>query len=405
MEQFWSLFENEPLLRGAIWAFLMLLGYIILFLFTKHILKKRLYQLFSKTKSLLDDYLISHKVLQFLPHFVPGLIIYYVLRNLFPELIFLQNLILVSIIFLFTVTATRVLRAGSDFYHSLPISEGKSVKGYIQIISIIIYVLGMIVVVAILIGKSPGAILGGLGALMAVMMLVFRDTILSLVASVQISAYDLVRIGDWIEIPSLGIDGDIMDIALHSVKIRNFDKTISVLPTHKLIEVPLKNWKGMQESGGRRIKRALMVDVNSITLCTDEMIQQFKKIHLIHDYVESRLKEVTEFNLKLNTDLSEPANGRRLTNVGTFRKYIEAYLRHHPKIRSDYTLMVRQLPPSEKGLPLEIYCFTNTTSWVEYESIQADIFDHILAVARRFYLRVYQLPGDNPAIAAIASDK
>jgi miniconductance mechanosensitive channel len=169
--------------------------------------------------------------------------------------------------------------------------------------------------------------------------------------------------------------------------------------------VPLKNWKGMQESGGRRIKRALMVDVNSITLCTDEMIQQLKKIHLIHDYVESRLKEVTEFNLKLNTDLSEPANGRRLTNVGTFRKYIEAYLRHHPKIRSDYTLMVRQLPPSEKGLPLEIYCFTNTTSWVEYESIQADIFDHILAVARRFYLRVYQLPGDNPAIAAIASDK
>ncbi|HDR04836.1 MAG TPA: mechanosensitive ion channel [Candidatus Marinimicrobia bacterium] len=400
MEQFWNLFENEPLLRGSIWAAFMLLGYFIFFLFTKNVLKKQVYRFFEKTESKIDDSLIHHKVLQFLPHFVPGIIIYYILKNYFPELLFLQNLILVSIIFLFTVTAARVLRAGSDFYHTLPLSEGKSVKGYVQILAIIIYAIGTIIVVAILMGKSPGALLGGLGALMAVMMLVFRDTILSLVASVQISAYDLVRIGDWIEVPSMGIDGDVMDIALHSVTIRNFDKTISVLPTHKLIEVPFKNWKGMQESGGRRIKRAIMIDINSIRLCSDEMIQRFKKIAVLYDYLESRSKEVEEYNVKLNADLSELANGRRLSNVGTFRKYVEAYLQNHPRIRNDYTLMVRQLPPTEKGLPIEVYCFTNTINWVEYEMIQADIFDHILAVTRRFELRVYQLPGEYTVISA-----
>jgi miniconductance mechanosensitive channel len=265
-------------------------------------------------------------------------------------------------------------------------------KSYAQIAKIIIYVIGTLMTIGVLTGQSPWALLSGLGALMAVIILVFRDTILSLVASFTIASNRLVKVGDWIEAPGFGADGDVIDIALHTVKVQNWDKTITTIPTYKLVETSFKNWRGMQESGGRRIKRAIHLDTNTVRFCDEEMLTRFEKIQYIAGYVQQRRQEVDSDNKQRTADLSEPVNGRRLTNVGTFRAYVVAYLRNHQNIHQDMTFLVRQLAPTPQGLPLEIYVFTNTTVWSEYESIQSDIFDHLLAVVPRFDLRVFQEP-------------
>ena len=226
----------------------------------------------------------------------------------------------------------------------------------------------------------------------AVLLLIFRDTILSFIASLQITSNDLVRVGDWIEVPKFGADGDVIDIALHTVKIQNWDKTITVIPTHKLIDETFKNWRGMAQSGGRRIKRSILIDIESIRICDDALVERLKKIHLITDYVQDKLQELDEYNAEQQIDTSSPVNGRRMTNIGTFRAYVVAYLRHHKRIHQQMTFLVRQLPPGPTGLPLEIYVFTNDTAWAKYEAIQADIFDHILAVVPEFDLRVFQSP-------------
>ena len=226
----------------------------------------------------------------------------------------------------------------------------------------------------------------------AVLLLIFRDTILSFIASLQITSNDLVRVGDWIEVPKFGADGDVKDIALHTVKIQNWDKTITVIPTHKLIDETFKNWRGMAQSGGRRIKRSVLMDIESIKICDDALVERLKKIHLITDYVQDKLLELEKYNVEQQVDTSSPVNGRRMTNIGTFRAYVVAYLRQHKKIHRQMTFLVRQLPPGPNGLPLEIYVFTNDTAWANYEAIQADIFDHILAVVPEFDLRVFQNP-------------
>jgi miniconductance mechanosensitive channel len=228
--------------------------------------------------------------------------------------------------------------------------------------------------------------------LAAVLLLVFRDTILGFVASIQLSANNMVKPGDWIEMPSHNADGTVLDISLNTVKVQNWDKTIATVPTYALVSESFRNWKGMEESGGRRIKRSINIDMNSVRFVDDELAEKFKKIHLLKAYVESREEEILKYNEENKIDGSILVNGRRMTNLGTFRKYVEEYLRKHPKIHNDMTFLVRQLQPDERGLPIEIYVFSNDQAWANYETIQADIFDHILAVIPEFELRVFQNP-------------
>jgi miniconductance mechanosensitive channel len=221
---------------------------------------------------------------------------------------------------------------------------------------------------------------------------VFRDTIFSFIASLQITSNDLIRLGDWVEVSAFEADGDVIDIALHTVKIQNFDKTISVIPTHKLIEASFKNWRGMQESGGRRIKRSIFINIDSIKFCDEKMLETFKKIRLLQEYLEQKITEIQMDNKSKNIDMTSVVNGRRLTNIGTFRAYIQAYLKNHKKINPEMTFLIRQLAPGPTGLPIEIYVFTNDTRWANYETIQADIFDHLLAVVNEFGLSAFQYP-------------
>lgn len=266
------------------------------------------------------------------------------------------------------------------------------IKGYLQVIKIVLYAIATILIIATLIDRSPLILLSGLGAMAAVLMLIFQDTLLSLVASVQITSNDLIRVGDWVEMPQLNADGDVIDIALHTVKVQNWDKTITSIPTKRFISDSFKNWRGMQESGGRRIKRALYLDQQSVHFLDDEERRYLKRFSLLEEYLTNKRQEISDWNSRLAERGQEPVNTRRITNIGTFRAYVERYLRSHPGIHQNMTLIVRQLAPTADGLPLEIYCFTNTVAWVQYESIQSDIFDHLLAILPEFGLRVFQHP-------------
>ena len=270
----------------------------------------------------------------------------------------------------------------------------KPIKGYIQVIKIVIYAIATILIIATLIDRSPLILLSGLGAMAAVLMLIFQDTLLSLVASVQISSGDMIRVGDWIEMPQLNADGDVIDIALHTVKIQNWDKTITTIPTKRFISDSFKNWRGMQESGGRRIKRSLFIDQTSIHFLSKEELEHLKRFNLLDGYFDNKISELNKWNeAYVRSSNGDSLDSRRLTNIGSFRAYVEHYLRNNPGIhQSGMTLMVRQLSPTPEGLPIEIYCFTTTTAWTAYEGIQSDIFDHLLAIAPEFNLRVYQAP-------------
>lgn len=270
----------------------------------------------------------------------------------------------------------------------------KPIKGYIQVIKIVIYAIATILIIATLIDRSPLILLSGLGAMAAVLMLIFQDTLLSLVASVQISSGDMIRVGDWIEMPQLNADGDVIDIALHTVKIQNWDKTITTIPTKRFISDSFKNWRGMQESGGRRIKRSLFIDQTSIHFLSKEELEHLKRFNLLDGYFDNKINELNQWNaVHVKSSSGDSLDSRKLTNIGSFRAYIEHYLRNNPRIhQKGMTLMVRQLSPTPEGLPIEIYCFTTTTAWTEYEGIQSDIFDHLLAIVPEFNLRVYQTP-------------
>lgn len=268
----------------------------------------------------------------------------------------------------------------------------RPVKGYLQVLKIAVFAVAAILMVATLLDRSPLILLSGLGAMAAVLMLIFQDTLLSLVASVQITSSDIVRVGDWIEMPQLNADGDVIDIALHTVTVQNWDKTITSIPTKRFITDPFKNWRGMQECGGRRIKRCLYLDQTSIGFLDAAHIAHLQRFTLLGQYLTHKHSELNSWNTALAEASQLPANTRRLTNLGTFRAYVEHYLRQHPQIHQEMTQLVRQLEPSADGLPLELYCFTNTTAWGSYESVQADIFDHLLAILPEFGLRVFQHP-------------
>nr|WP_119084455.1 mechanosensitive ion channel domain-containing protein [Altererythrobacter sp. B11] len=297
---------------------------------------------------------------------------------------------------LIVVSIAFAIAGGLDYvderYRRRPESRSRPIKGYIQLLKILLFVGMAILVIAALMEQSPLLLLSGLGAMAAVVMLVFKDTILSLVASVQLTSNDMLRVGDWIEMPDLGADGDVIDIALHTVKVQNWDKTITTIPTHRLISDSFKNWRGMAESGGRRIKRALLVDQNSIRFLSADEVRRFRRFSLLDAYVARKDEELARWNAEHAGAAQDPVNARKLTNIGTFRAYVVGYLHAHPRIAQDMTLMVRQLPPTSAGLPLEIYCFTNTTAWSDYEGIQSDIFDHLMSILPEFGLHLFQQP-------------
>ncbi|CAI1647750.1 TPA: mechanosensitive ion channel domain-containing protein [Serratia marcescens] len=276
-----------------------------------------------------------------------------------------------------------------------PISNQLPLRGIFQGLKLVAAILIGIMIVSLLMGKSPLLLLSGLGAMTAVLMLVFKDPILGLVAGIQLSANDMLKIGDWLEMPKYGADGAVTDIGLTTVKVRNWDNTVTTIPTYALISDSFKNWRSMSESGGRRIKRSLNIDTGSVHFLSEEEQRRLQRNPLLHSYLNNKTQELSQHNQEIAVDLASPLNGRRLTNLGTLRAYLEAYLRAHPRVHQNMTLMVRQLAPTPEGLPLEIYAFTNTTVWAEYESIQADIFDHILAVIDEFGLRVHQTPTGN----------
>ena len=383
---------QNPLLHSlAILGVLAVIS-LLAFYITEKIILTLLTRMFRKTSTDLDDILVNRNVFNRLAYLVPALIFYnfaYAAPQ-FTVIIQRASLSLMALSGLLVINA--FLSALSDIYEKTKYSERMHIKSYIQITKLIVNILGVVVIVAILIDKNVVWLLSGLGAMTAVLLLIFKDTILSLVASLQISSNDLFKIGDWIEAPQFGADGDVIDIALHAVKIQNWDKTISIIPTHKLIDSAFRNWRGMSESGGRRIKRSLFIDMNSIRLCTEEILEKFTHFELLKNYIEQKAKEVADHNKSNSINTAELINGRRLTNVGTFRAYIEAYLRNNSKIHPEMTFLIRQLEPTARGLPIQIYVFTNDTDWVRYEGIQADIFDHLLAIIPEFGLKVFQSP-------------
>ena len=367
---------------------------ILLYLINRYIILKSISRIFKKTSTDLDDILIEKGVLNRLSYFIP-LIFIYNLKDLLAVYEIVDRILISLIALILVSTINAFINALNDIYYKSQYSDRFNIKSYIQILKLFVNIFGIITIIALLTGKSPVYFLSGLGALTAVLMLVFKDTILSLVSSIQISSNDLFKIGDWVEAPQFGADGDVIDIALHSVKIQNWDKTISIIPTHKLTDSSFKNWRGMSDSGGRRIKRAIKIDMNSIKFCDNSMIERFKKFKVISNYINQKLSEIDKHNIDNNINEEGLINGRSLTNIGTFRAYVEGYLRNHANIHNEMTFLVRQLSPEADGLPIEIYVFSNDTNWVNYESIQSNIFDHLLAILSEFDLKVFQNPTGN----------
>ncbi len=382
----------NTLLRATV---LLAMAFLAYFLAKKFIVETA-HRLSRRSANPWDDLLSQYRVYNIAAYAVVLMVLHFGAHFLPRFQAVIQRLVAVGWTVVVILLIDRLLSVGVAIYEQHPISRKHPIKGYVQIIKLFVYAAGTIIALATLLNRSPWVFLSGLGALSAVLLLVFRHTLLSFVASFQIVSQDLFRIGDWIEMPKFGADGEVIDIALHTVKVQNWDKTIVVIPTYKFLEESFKNWRGMELSGGRRIKRAILVDQSSVKLLDEDLLSRLKKVHLLRDYLEQKIKEIDAYNRRHGIDPStSPLNGRRLTNLGTFRIYIEEYLKHHPKIRKDMTLMVRQLAPTPQGLPLEVYCFVADTRWIPYEKVQADIFDHILSTAGEFDLRVYQMPTGN----------
>lgn len=353
-------------------------------------------RLVKKTKTDWDDVIFSPQVLGKLLKLIAPILIYLCMPLIFKAdstaLSLAYRLCMVYIIAVFIRFLSELLSAFFTVYNSRPEFKDRPLKGLLQTVQIILYFIGGIAIVSLLIDKSPVVLLTGLGASAAILMLVFQDSILGFVSGIQLSANDMLRVGDWIEMPKYGVDGDVIEVTLNTVKVQNWDKTIVTIPPTLLMKDSFKNWRGMSESGGRRVKRSVFVDMNSVKFCTPEMLEEFKKIHYLADYIDAKEKELVEFNQQHNIDESIEVNGRRQTNLGIFRAYLSIYLKNHSSVNHGMTCMVRQLQPTELGLPLELYFFTSTTEWVPYEGIQSDVFDHVLAITPYFGLNVFQNP-------------
>jgi len=372
----------------------LLVAVAVSYVVARFILGRVLNKATKLTETKWDDTLADWGVFGQLAYLAPALVLYLGIDQ-YPAIAdVVRRIISAYVAINVVIILNRLLSAGQDIYMLSPVAEKRPIKAFVQLAKLVFWVIGMVVVVSALLDKSPWGILTGIGALAAVLILVFRDTILSFIANIQIHTGDLVREGDWIEVPECGADGDVIEIGLHTVKVRNFDKTIVTIPTHKLIAESFKNWRGMQDAGGRRIKRSLLIDQTSVRFCDDGMMARLHRIRLLKPYLNSKQIEINSANAGLadSGDNQLSVNRRSLTNFGSFRAYVKAYLDKNAKVRADLTVMVRQLPPTSEGLPLEIYSFSNDTDWVAYEGIQADIFDHLLASLSDFDLRVFQTP-------------
>ncbi|MFW2437847.1 MAG: mechanosensitive ion channel family protein [Arenicellales bacterium] len=386
----------HPVLPAIVGNALLILVAVIAYYVTRRILLMLVHKLVKRTSALWDDALVDQKVFSRLAHVVPALVIQKGIL-LVPDLpttaeVVVRNLTSIYMIAVVTLTVAAVLSAVNQIYQGRPGARNRPIKGFIQLAQLVLYIIGGILVIAVLIDRSPVILLSGLGAITAVLMVVFKDTLLSLAASIQLTTQELIRVGDWLEVPQFGADGDVIDVALYTITVQNWDKTISTIPTYQLVAGSFKNWRGMSESGGRRIKRSINIDLNSIHFLTSDEVERYSEIGLLKDYIESKREELQSFNASVDTPDEPFVNQRHLTNIGTLRAYIRNYLGQHPKIHNNMTLIVRQLQPAAEGLPIEIYCFSNDTNWGNYEAIQADIFDHIFAIVPEFGLRLFQQP-------------
>lgn len=375
---------------------ILILANIVMDWIARKIILRVVGRIVRRSKNEYDDIFLEKRVFNALAHIIPAIITYHALPLILGDVAeiipTLHTAITLYVIIIVMLVVHRFLRALEQIAYKLSYFDGKPVGSFIQLFSIANYIVGSVFILSQLVGKTPITILGAFGAATAVVLLIFRDTILGLVASIQISINDMVRIGDWVSMDKYGADGDVSEINLTTVKIRNWDKTISTVPTYAFISDSFKNWRGMQSVGVRRIKRAVYLDLASVRFCDEEMVERFKRYELIRPYLEHKEKEISRYNEEHRFDRSERINGRNLTNVGVFRIYAEEYLRRNPYISKDDTLMVRQLEPTANGLPLEVYCFSKDIQWVNYERIQSDLFDHLISAVRHFDLRIFQNP-------------
>lgn len=387
-------FNQYPWLEMLTSLSIVILLAILANFIAKQIVVRGIRKLISKMTFTNSEIISQHSVIRRIANIVPAVVIMNGITTV-PHLSdkvesFVQMAAQAFIFLTIALAISEFLNIFNLFYQRNPKSRNKPIKGYLQLVKLIIYVVCALMILGTFLKKDVFTLLAGFGAMAAVLMLVFQNTILSLVASVQISSYDMVRIGDWIEMPSLNADGDVIDMSLHTVTVQNWDKTLTTIPTNKLITDTFKNWRGMQEAGARRIKRAILIDQSSVHFMTEQEQSKLKEFLLLDQYLHSKNEEIEQFNQQLANQ--SQYNQRRLTNLGTFRAYVEFYLKQHPGINQSQSLIIRQLQPSSEGLPLEIYAFTKTTAWKEYESIQSDIFDHLLAIIPEFGLKVYQAP-------------
>ncbi len=402
-------FLDVPWVRTTLGLVALLAAVLLLHVVGRRLVLAGLRALVERSRVHWDEILFEHRVPQRLSLVVPlialqlGIVL---VPGMAPAaLLILDRVIGASFVVVAALTADALLGALQALYARTRMAATRPIKSYVQLAKVLVYLVAFIFVVARLAGQSPWLFVSGLGAMMAIILIIFRDTLLSLVASVQITNNDLVRVGDWIEMPQFGADGDVIDIALTAVRVRNWDRTTAVIPTHKFLDNSFRNWRGMFESGGRRIKRAIHVNIATIRFLTPEEVARFRRFVLLRDYVDTKLGELALHNERWADDPQAIVNARRLTNIGTLRAYIIAYLRSRPDVRQDMTFLVRQLAPTPEGLPLEIYVFTADTRWAFYEAIQADIFDHVLSMVPEFGLSVYQRPSGRDLDAAALEEE
>jgi len=379
------------------WAALVFAAWLANFI-SKRVLLRAVGSLIDRSKAQWDDALIEHKVFHRLARLAPALVVYAAGPLLFPaeeQESYQQAMQRLATAWMYLAggrTVSALLDAGIAIGEKRPGSKGKPLRSYSQVIKLLMWLTVGIVIVATLIDRSPSTLLTGLGAMTAILLLVFKDTILGFVASIQIASSGMVRQGDWVEMPKYNADGDVIEIGLHQVKVQNWDKTITAIPTYAFMSDSFKNWRGMTESGGRRIMRSIALDMNSVRFLSEEDLEKLQRIEYIGAYIANKKEELDQWNAQQNIDDTSLVNGRRLTNLGTFRAYLENYLGNHAAIRKDMTFLVRQLEPSKDGLPIQIYVFSAEQRWAHYEAITADIFDHIIAVIPEFGLRLFQSP-------------
>jgi len=383
-------------LKLVILLFILFILSYVTNLIVKRVLIHYIRLVITKTKTLWDDVLVENKVFITLSHIAPAVVIYLSTPYIFedfagaiPYILRIVNAYISTVLIIVIINFLNTLKYYSE---NTKLFKDKPLDSYFQLVKIAIYIIGGIIILSFLLNKSPLYFFSALGAMTVVLLLIFKDTIMGFVASIQLSANDMLRIGDWVSMSKYGADGDIIEMNLTTIKVQNWDKTITTIPTHAFISDSFKNWRGMSESGGRRIKRSLNIKISSIKFCRLEMLERFKKFQLITDYIEEKSNKIEEYNKENKIDKSYLINGRHLTNIGLFRVYTEAYVKNNPDINLNMTCMVRQLLPTEKGLPIEIYTFSNRQEWVIYEGIMSDMFDHLIAAVPEFELEVFQNP-------------